>query len=143
TFLIGKRLDDSITALCGSVLTACSPIFLYQLIQPMSDVPVTTWWLAALLFLLLETDAAALHAGLAASAAVLTRPNLVPLAVVCTVFAACPGERPAPAAARLRRGLLFAMGALPGPLLIAWFQKALYGSPLVSGYGRLSDLYAL
>ena len=143
TFLIGKRLDDSLTATCGAVLTACSPIFLYQLIQPMSDVPVVTWWLAALLFLLLETDTAALLAGLAASAAVLTRPNLVPLAVVCTVFAACPGERPAPAAARLRRGLLFATGALPGPLLIAWFQKALYGSPLVSGYGRLSDLYAL
>jgi hypothetical protein len=151
TFLIGKRLDDSITAMCGAVLTACSPIFLYQLIQPMSDVPVTFWWLAALLFVLVETDVTALAGGFAASAGVLTRPNLVPLAVVCAVYAACPGEDPATAAplkpsrhalGAARRFVLFATGALPGPLLIAWFQNSLYGSPVTSGYGRLSDLYA-
>ena len=31
-----------------SVFFACSPVFLFQLVQPMTDVPVTAWWLAAI-----------------------------------------------------------------------------------------------
>ena len=37
------------TGACAAVLlVACSPIFLYQAVQPMSDVPAAALWLAAL-----------------------------------------------------------------------------------------------
>ena len=47
TFLIGRRLDDAVTGATAAVLLATSPIFLYQSVQPMSDVPAAALWLAA------------------------------------------------------------------------------------------------
>ena len=51
TFLLGRRLDDDVTGAASAVLLACSPIFLYQAVQPMSDVPAAALWLAALVAL--------------------------------------------------------------------------------------------
>ena len=48
TFVFGRRLDDEVTGASAAVLLACSPIFLYQAVQPMSDVPAAALWLAAL-----------------------------------------------------------------------------------------------
>ena len=45
-------MDDDVTRRVGAaLLVACSPIFLYQAVQPMSDVPAAALWLAALVAL--------------------------------------------------------------------------------------------
>ena len=51
TFVFGRRVDDEVTGAAAAVLLACSPIFLYQAVQPMSDVPAAAVWLAALVLL--------------------------------------------------------------------------------------------
>jgi hypothetical protein len=134
TFLLGRQLDTAIVGLVSALLTACSPTFLFQLIQPMSDVPVTAWWLLAAAAALSRPNGAPLLAGLACSAAVLTRPNLVPLTVVFLPFVGDPKR------VALQR---FVAGAAAGPIAVALIQKSLYGSALASGYGRLGDLYAV
>ena len=134
TYVLGARVAGPITGLVAAGLTACSPIFLAQLTQPMSDVPVTAWWLAALALALGESRWMALFAGCASSAALLTRPNLLPLVLIVAllVFRARP---------RVRRGLLFAVGLVPGCVAVAVINQTLYGSPFTSGYGSVDALF--
>jgi hypothetical protein len=136
TFLIGRRLAGPRTGLTAALLTASSPIFLFHLFEPMSDLPVTAWWLAAITCALAPSRGAAFGSGLAASAAVLTRPNLVPLALVVAALAA---HQPGAA----RRVAFFAAGLLPGCLAVGSVNERLYGSPLSSGYGPLNLLFGL
>src|SRR5262249_2479532 len=75
-------------------------------------------------------------AGLATAAAIMTRPNLAPLAEVLTLVAA--RGRP-----RIARGALFVLGTLPGVLAIAAINRYLYGTASMSGYGSLRDLFEL
>jgi hypothetical protein len=142
TYRLGVYLDGVSSGLASACLLATSPIFLYQLVQPLSDVPVTAWWLLSMLLALSGGRRAALTAGLAASAAILTRPNLVLLALVpgALAWSRTPDPR---TAARVCRVLWFLVGACPGPLGVAGLHAWLYGSPLRSGYGTLDELYAL
>jgi len=131
TCALGRRVFASHTiALGAAVLVACSPPFLYQLMNPMSDVPVTAAWTSALVFAAWNLP---LCAGLATAAAIAIRPNLAPLAAVLFAWLAMTN----------RRGLLrAAIGVAPAIVGIAWLNARLYGSPLVSGYGTLADIYA-
>jgi len=47
TYLLGVRLHSRPAGLVGAVLLATSPIFLFQVVQPMSDVAVAAWWALA------------------------------------------------------------------------------------------------
>lgn len=76
TFAFGRRVADPGTAACAAVLLACSPIFLYQAVQPMSDIPAAALFMGALVFALRSGRVDTLGAGLLAGLAVLTRPNL-------------------------------------------------------------------
>src|SRR5205814_7440454 len=105
TFLLGRQLDTSIVGLVAALMTACSATFLFQLIQPMSDVPVTAWWLFAAACVFRRLRPAPLLAGLACSAAVVTRPNLVLLILVFVPFVCDRAALPR-----------FLAGALPGPI---------------------------
>ena len=134
TYLIGARVDRPMTGMIAAVLLAFSPIFVFQTFEPMSDVPATTWWLMAWVFALSPAPWSPLGAGLAVSAAVLTRPNLVPLALI--VAAVTLGFQ-----LRFRRLALFAIGSIPGCVIIAAINARLYGSPLASGYGPFNSLY--
>jgi hypothetical protein len=82
----------------AAICVAFSPTFMFQTLEPMSDVPVTAWWLLAWVLALMPGLLAALGAGLAVSAAVLTRPNIVPLALVIAglVVASTPRSRASP-----------------------------------------------
>jgi 4-amino-4-deoxy-L-arabinose transferase-like glycosyltransferase len=145
TFLIGRRVDDAVTGATAAVLLATSPIFLYQSVQPMSDVPATALWLAALALLsgssrgarpsgraIENQDWRRLAAGICASAAVLTRPNVALIVL------------PLLALLRDRRAFLsFAVGAVPGAAAMAWLNAARYGSSLTSGYGSTDILFSL
>jgi hypothetical protein len=124
-------------------------VFLYQLVQPMSDVPAAALWTLSLALALgvsrVEADQGeparsphvevgrAVAAGLVAGAAIMVRPNLAPLAVFPALLA-WP-SRPAAVAA--------IGGVLPGLAAVAWLQAAMFGSPLRSGYGELGSLFAV
>ena len=109
TYLMGTTVAGPMVGLAAAVLLATSPVFLYQLMSPMSDVPVTAWWALCLALLPLKRRDATLAAGLFAGIAILTRPNLVPILCVPGLFLlwAAVGDRShrGPAVQRL---LLFA-----------------------------------
>jgi hypothetical protein len=122
TFVLGCRIDAPLTGAASAVLLACSPIFLYQIVQPMTDVPAAAWWLAAAV-LAIGTPRRPFAAGLAASMAILTRPNLLPLAVPVALYLG-------------RRSLRsFVGGLIPGVVVLALLNWRMYGSPFASGYG--------
>jgi len=135
TYVLGARVDGPITGMIAAVLFAFSPLFIFHTLEPMSDVPVTAWWLLAWVLAVSPSGWAPVGAGLAVSAAVLTRPNLVPLAMVLAAVVAA--NRP-----RVPRLALFAAGSVPGCLIVAAISAHLYGSPLASGYGSLRGFYA-
>ena len=141
TFWLARRIDGNACGLMTAVLLLTSPIFLFQLKEPMSDVPVTAWWLLALLLITKPTAGSLLAGGLAATAAILTRPNLVPLAATMAMFILIYS------AAQLRQRFvnvtLFSLGVIPGCIAVAVLNKKLYGSPFSSGYGEMSGLFGL
>ncbi len=142
TFVLGRRLDDGVTGVCAAVLLASSPIFLYQSVQPMNDVPAAALWLAALALVSSRAEAVAgasradrrgqIAAGICASLAVLMRPNIA--LVVLPLVALLPDRR------AWRR---FGLASLPGLAVMAWLNAARYGSPLASGYGSTDVLFSL
>ena len=134
TFAIGRLVEQSVAGALAAVLLSVSPIFVFQIVQPMSDVPATAFWLLAIAFALRRTAAAATIAGLAASAAILTRPNLAPLAGVMLLFRIPNAQF---------RIVPFLLGALPGLVATLALNAALHGSPFRSGYGDLGQLFAV
>ena len=86
TFLIGRRIDSAALGLAAAWLVATSPAMLAMLVSPMSDVPAAAFWAIAIYFTLGHTPRSALFAGFAASAAILIRPNLAPLAVILVLW---------------------------------------------------------
>ncbi|HVH26543.1 MAG TPA: STT3 domain-containing protein [Vicinamibacterales bacterium] len=141
TYLMGTHLGGALAGVAAAVMLATSPSFLFQLLLPMSDVPVTAWWALSLALLLREGRSAALVSGLAAGAAILTRPNLAPLAVIPGLMLAWSALRPKMTAEAVARALLFAAGIVPAGVVIGLVNARLYGSPLATGYGDLDALY--
>ena len=142
TFGIGARLHSRAAGVAAALFLATSPIFLFQLVQPMSDVAVTAWWTLALLFAISPLPNSALTSGAAAGLAVLTRPNLLPLAAVIAVAAMNYPRGGDDRRLRVGRLIAFVAGITPAigaQLLMQW---RLYGSPFASGYGAPSDLFA-
>jgi hypothetical protein len=144
TFVLGRRVGGARAGLMAAVLLAASPIFLYQIVQPMNDVPAAALWLLALV---LASRAAArpdwiaqAWTGAAAGAALVVRPNLLPLAAVTALWVA--SARPA-WRDRVLSLVWFAIGALPFVLLVMAMQNAMYGGPLRSGYGDLGALFSM
>ncbi len=154
TFLIGRRVGCARAGLVAAVLLATSPILLYQIVQPMSDVPATAWWLASTALALRPGRSAASAAGLMTSMALLTRPNLAPLAAVVAAMVwqsagaareARPTTRPTMEATLKGRPttavMLYLLGVVPGCVAIVWIQTVVHGSPFASGYGTTSELF--
>lgn len=142
TFALGRVVAGPVVGLLAAVLLAGSPAFLYQIVQPMTDVPAVALWTLALLAVTSAAERGvmpALPAGIATGAAILVRPNLVPLAAVIGLMSIADGP---PRRDWLRRGALFAAGVLPFAIAVALLQDAMYGGPLKSGYGNLESLFA-
>jgi hypothetical protein len=138
TYLMGARLAGRTVGASAAILLATSPPFLSQLMVPMSDVPVTAWWTLSMALLPLKRRDAALAAGIVAGAAILTRPNLVPVLIVPVAFLARRRERSPLSFQRLG---LFMVGVLAACIGMAMLNTRWYGSPLNSGYGPLEYLY--
>jgi asparagine N-glycosylation enzyme membrane subunit Stt3 len=141
---LGRQVHSPIGGALAAVLLATSPTFLRQIVQPVSDLPTASWWTLCLVFATRASALAALGSGLAASAAILTRPNLVVLAGIVGAYLAWQ-IRNSSAGTRLvgvQRLAWFALGTVPGCVAVAAINQRLFGSPLESGYGTLPQLYA-
>jgi hypothetical protein len=142
---LGQRLHSAAAGVMSAILLASSPSFLNQVVQPVSDVPATVWWTASAVLALGSTVSGAFAGGLAASLAIVTRPNLVLLApafgalFVWNVVRADAGER----RVAIWRLIAYAAGGIPGCLIVAAVHTMLYGSPLQTGYGPLEGIYSL
>jgi hypothetical protein len=123
------------------VLTAASPVFLYQVVQPMSDIPAAALWAVAVACATGTGRRHATAAGVATSAAILMRPNLVPLGLLIGMYLLLRPERTW--SQRLRSGVVYALWCAPGCLAVAALQQAFYGSPLASGYGTYEALFSV
>ncbi len=144
TFLLGRDAtgESSVGAL-AALLMATSPAFLFQLMWPMSDVPVTAWWTLVFRLAFRPANRGPLAAGLAAGAAVLTRPNLAPVALVVPAVWLWSILRPAGARRDGWRAVgRYVVGLAPGVLAVGAINVYLYGSALTSGYGELGSLYS-
>ena len=140
TSVFGSRFGARVGVL-SSLLVAASPIVLYQAIQPMSDVPAAALWMLAVALATGTSRRSSLLSGVATSAAIVIRPNLVPLGLVIGMYLLLRPERTWPQ--RLRSAAMYALVCAPGCAIVALTQEAFYGSPLASGYGSLASLFAL
>lgn len=138
TYRLGAALGDPAAGAMAAAFLSASPTFLYQVVQPMSDVPAAACWLGALLLATRGTSYAAAGSASICSLAILIRPNLAPLAGLIGVAATFSGP-----AFRLRRALIFGAALVPGLFTLGWMQTVRYGSPLGSGYGTLSDGFSM
>jgi hypothetical protein len=132
TWLLGTRLDTAV-GLAAALVTATSPVVLYQVIQPMSDVPAAACWVLALALATRSGGPASAAAGVCGGIAILIRPNLVPLGFVIGAYLLWRGDRPW--SQRGRDAVRYAIGCAAGCLAVAVIQQHFYGSPLSSGYG--------
>ena len=150
TYLLGCRAGGPLAGAVAATLLAASPAFLFQAVAaPMSDLPAAAWWTLTLALLFVDRAWAAPVAGLAAALAVLTRPNLVPVALVpllLSTWRAIDEERSAGGEDGRRRAAAtsssFAGGVAVASLAVAAINTRLFGSPLSSGYD-VRGLFAL
>ena len=143
SFLLGRALGGQKVGALTALLMASSPVFVYHLVVPMSDVPAATFWTASMLLALRNSAKAWTAAGLMAALATLVRPNTVVLAL--TPGALLAWDVLHDRAARpesVRKAIGFMAGLAPGVVAVAMVNDLLYGSPLLSGYGQLSHLFA-
>jgi hypothetical protein len=142
TYGIGKHLVSPWGGVIAAWLVAASPIVIGIALEPLTDVPVMTVWAISIYLLLARIGGRLSPAivGLVAGIAILIRPNLVPLSIPIGLWYMI--RRQTDGDSRVLSSALFAFGALPAILLIAFLNNRLYGSPLSSGYGTLNDLYA-
>ncbi|MDP3718731.1 MAG: hypothetical protein Q8T13_13285 [Acidobacteriota bacterium] len=131
TGVMAVRLSGPVAGMLAAMLLAISPVFLFQSVQPMSDVPVTAAWMTC--WALLLWPRARFAAGIACAFAVLIRPNLAPLAAV-PLFAI---------GWHLRRLAGFSLPVVIAAAILMFLQNMWYGSPLRSGYGTADELFAL
>jgi len=127
-FLVGRELGLSRAGAVGAAaLLGSVPAFIFQAVQPMSDVVATLWCLAAVAAALRSRRRAgwALAAGLAFGVAALVRP-MNALLLPALAFAL-----------PLRRRTLvrFGLGGLPSAAAVLVYDTICFGGPLTTGYG--------
>lgn len=134
-YRLAREWFDEPTSLFATALVAWNPLMIAYAKQPMSDVPAAMWITLALWLAVRSGHASALLSGLAAGAAVMTRPALLIAAAVIPI-AAHRAESPK------RRLLLSAAGLAIGVLAQMAIQHQLFGSPFSTGYGSTSSLFS-
>jgi hypothetical protein len=136
TWRLGAMLGGPRAGLIAAVLMGTAPVLLYQVVQPMSDVPAAAA-LAWGLVWLTASPRRPTAAGLATGLLLLIRPNLLPVGIVMVAaMATAPGGR-------LTDTLRFAAStsavAWPVPVLNAIY----YGAPWATGYGGARFLFSI
>jgi hypothetical protein len=140
TYLMGASLAGPIVGAAAAVLLAASPTFLFEVVAPASDVACTAWWALGLALLMSERRWSVFAAGLSIGLAILTRPNLVPLAALPAAMLVWHAVKDR--SAGWVNLILFAAGSIPASIVVALIDNHLYGSPLATGYGPFHSLYS-
>jgi hypothetical protein len=138
TYRLGARVSSPTIGVASAALMATSPVFLFMLMNPMSDVPVSAFLLLAALIALSDSRHRAIWTAVAVSIAIWIRPNLAPLGAVylAMVVARAPSGR------RWAAALAFALAGLPFMLTLGAVNAYLYGAPWNAGYGSPDQFYA-
>ncbi len=135
-YLVGRELGLSrLFSTAGAAVLALCPVFVFQAVQPMSDVVATMWSLAAILFALRSRRRGiwAAAAGAAFGIAVLVRPTDALL-----IFPIAFALRPRP-----RTLLWFLLGGAPcAAAFLVWNQLA-FGNPFRIGYSNLGGVFSV
>jgi hypothetical protein len=134
-FAIARQFAGGIAGATAAILTATSPIVLFQTVQPMNDILTAASHSAAV-----AVGGRAWLSGGLIGLAILVRPNLAPLALV---LAAIPFIQHRTRERQLRGLSAMIAGSLPGVLVLLWLNHVLYGSVIGSGYGAVSSLFAI
>lgn len=142
TFGIGQHIGGSLVGLGAAALTALSPVMLFMSLWPMTDVPVAASWALATWAVLGSSRSRAVGGGLLAGMALLIRPNLVFVGAAMGLWVLLRDLRRG-TPHRIDRTIAFALAAAPGLIAVLAINRALYGSPFVSGYGTLGSVLHL
>lgn len=132
---LATDLGGGFAGATAAILVATSPIVLFQSVQPMNDIVTAALWLAAFAVLTRPVVCGGLI-GLA----VLVRPNLAPLAAVVAAGAVV---RHGSARSAWSMLLMLAAASLPGVLMVAALNRALYGGVLSTGYAPVTELFSV
>jgi hypothetical protein len=143
TFAIARQAVSAPVAAAASWLLVTSPVFLYLLPLPMSDMPAAALWSLAIYGCMIGTRFGALAAGLAAGAATLIRPNLIFVGCAMGCWLVARDWRLAQVRSRVERAVLFFVPLVVSCVAIAAVNTRLFGSPMSSGYGRGELLFRL
>jgi hypothetical protein len=141
TYLLGIAVSGRAVGLLAAALMALSPAFLFQLTHaPMSDIVTACWWTLALVLLprTRTSSTSSLLMGLCAAAAILTRPNLVPLAVVPGGWLLWDVVKNPVRRQAIVRLVLYGIGPVLASVVVAGLNRYWYGSATESGYGALA-----
>jgi Dolichyl-phosphate-mannose-protein mannosyltransferase len=139
TFAAGRRIAGDGASAAAAIVLATTPVFLFQVVQPMNDVTVAALW-TAVIALAARAAPSSAAIGAITGLAVLVRPNLAPLAVPVLVWELWTARR----SARPWRELsLFALCLTPFIAMTAAMNEVLYDHALSSGYGNSADLFSL
>jgi Dolichyl-phosphate-mannose-protein mannosyltransferase len=143
TYALGRRLGTGPGGIVAALLVATCPVVIMMGTSVMTDVPVAAAWTGSLVLLLGSTVGAAAGSGLLAAAAILIRPNLAPLAGLLALYYVWLLRH----RDRRRRVFVqlvaFSAGVVAAGVVVGRLNAELYGSPFNSGYGKLSELFAL
>jgi hypothetical protein len=139
TYALGARVWSPLVGLAAASWLAASPSFLYMLMWPMSDVPVSAFVTAAVIAAISDFRRRAVCAGFLSGLVILIRPNLIQLLIILGVLVVFLQE--CSWRDRLKTAAWFAAGAAPCVMAIAVINTRLYGAPWQSGYGSLQDIY--
>jgi hypothetical protein len=134
TFLLAQRLAGAWAGLAAAGLVASSPVLLFQVVQPMTDVASAAAWLWALVALTRAGGPRWWLAGSAVGMALLMRPNLLPVGLLLGMWVLW--------ADRFRGAVTYAVAVMPWGLAVLALNAVHYGSPLRSGYGSVGDLFS-
>jgi dolichyl-phosphate-mannose-protein mannosyltransferase len=139
TYLVGRRLGAPGAGAIAAVLTAASPIVLFQSMWPMSDVPVAAFWMLSIALVLGRSRSSGVGAGLTAALALLVRPNLLLIPVAIGLWLAWRTWRDR--RAWLGRLVAFALPLATCAVIVSALNAYWYGAPWKTGYGGFDYLY--
>jgi hypothetical protein len=134
-YRLARKWHNAESALFATALVAWNPLVVGYAKQPMSDMPATMWVMLSLLLAVGSSRASAFAAGLAAGAAVITRPALLVAAAVIPL-AAYRGDTARQRVAVAGAGLTLML------LVLMAIQNQLFGSPFSTGYGSGAALFS-
>lgn len=147
TYGVGRRVLSRGVALGAAWLVATSPVVLFMLMAPMSDLPAAAAWTASLWLATRRAGprlgVTSALAGLLAGLAVLIRPNLLPAAgPVLLWYLWIVWRDAAVRRTHLTSAVVFATGLAAGvgvQLLVNW---TIYHSVIHTGYGPIERVFS-